>query len=1847
MNIPRQVSIKMEVDSTSVTSGTVQAGREFERFGNQAKFSADQATRSLAQVNLSVTSMVRNVAGLAVVATAVHGITSAIASVPRDAFNFSKNLEVSQVGMAGILGSMTAINGQQTQYNAALAISRDYIRKLNDDALRTAASSAELVNTFQAIMAPGLAAGMTLEQIRKLAVVGTNAVKAIGLDARQIVQEIRDLVGGGITAASSTLATALGLKDSDIAKAKASSEGLFNFLIQRMQGFEAASQAFGDTLQGRLDQMREGATRVAAAGMEPLTLAIKRAISETTALFGTFEAGKEVGLNPQLVQGVTRYAEGAAGALEATRNLVSGLWEHREAIGAVATVYTTLKISRWLTDVVAMAKAQYDVAQASRLAAVQAAAETTANTQSALSSRQKVAAYLGELEALRLLAVGKAQDAAASVAQLSATAEGITVARADVVAKLSATRAAMAQAEAQLAAARSAGALSFALALTREATQSLAAAQTRQALLVTELAVLGRQQASVQAALTAATVAQTAATNGATAATASLTAATGAASVGARGLGIAAAALGGPVGIGVLAVSGLALWLYKLKSGADEARDALHKVSRAQADLAAGRSVQDRDLNALRMQLEKARADVDEIEQRKTANPTANARKAVALAAAQTEVSKYEELISRAQERASQGTEGLTLTLSGSHQAWQKVIGDAKTASAAQEEYRQNLDASRRAFGVYKEALVKSGASADVIADAQKKQDEAERAFAQQRDKKLKEMGAASQAARDKLIDAQVEAVKRGYRLEQLTIADGIDAVDSLRKQDLISEQTAVERKRDLKIQEIDAHANAVRAELAEVKTRKDSAKEQAALNGQLQELAQQRVNVANKAARDITEIYATPQIELVRNTRQATQAIHDQVVAQEAQNAAFGKGKHELIQFTIAQLDKSIADLEATENVVPGYIKVLRELRAEQIKLRDAVAFGEGQEATKRIVEEQKRAADQTLQIWKQKAGEITDALMGGFSSVKAWVKREFANLVIRPHVSPIAGTITNALGYPGGGVAGAVSGISGLSNAGSMVSGASGIAGMAGSFGSGVATGFNSLISGGSFAGALATGGTAAAGSAAAIAAGNAASASALAAGATAAEAAAAAGSAAATATTASGTLGAALGYLGPVVAVVALLAALGQKFKGETRSGAQYGYGFDGFATNDRNGTRVAGDGVVFLEGPSGGEIAGAQVRAAINGTVSGINATLKAVGSNASLTGFQAGLETSDKGRGGVFSGGTLSTGAMFGESGKGDNYLGTLYESTSARDLNGEQALQNFSTDLLQVTIQALQAATDIPESVAKKLRGVDAEALSTDAAQALVGSINTQIAGVEGFRTAVLTLPFADLKALSFDATSQLLDMVGGLEQWTAKVGSFYQLYFTEEERAAQARTNVTDFMSNLGYASINTTDQFRQLVTGLDKTTTEGSTLYAALLNIAPAFHEVYGAVTNTLNRLNAAAKEHFAALDARSMEGSLATDATSGIDKFLGTVAQSADSLAKAQISTAQAAIQAARDAASQWRAAQGTIESAIESIRNEGLQLATPQASYAYAKAFLSQQTAAALGGDANAASAVADASKAFIEASASKSIDRIEYLRDRAIAQAQLTTVLDKTKAQVTVQEAIAAAGEKTVAQLEALNVNLSGFAGQVYELLSKGYAGADRETATEAAGKLAKATSDFAYWFSTMAEGDVTTGGQWGSGKWTRLAGDMAAYIGANGDTTYLRATDTILDVAKKNPELRAIWENQYGFKLPSYRVGTAFLPTDGPVMAHRGEKIIDPTSSAILNKYGIQVHGSGDDGATLLELRAIRKALQDSEKDRDAMKKDLLSVRETLDLWMRYALPVRTFDDQVVRTQAV
>ncbi|MCW5648348.1 MAG: hypothetical protein KIS62_01245 [Ramlibacter sp.] len=621
----------------------------------------------------------------------------------------------------------------------------------------------------------------------------------------------------------------------------------------------------------------------------------------------------------------------------------------------------------------------------------------------------------------------------------------------------------------------------------------------------------------------------------------------------------------------------------------------------------------------------------------------------------------------------------------------------------------------------------------------------------------------------------------------------------------------------------------------------------------------------------------------------------------------------------------------------------------------------------------------------------------------------------------------------------------------------------------------------------------------------------------------------------------------------------------------------------------------------------------------------------------VDGIAAGYATATKAFG--IKGGSIESGALVAVDPKGDaktalattSYLNGKLVYDRNDSLSGSDAYKDVgrSTEELQAAITEASAravlsalkASDLPAKVAEYFSTLDPLQLSAEQIQSAMDAATQANALWKAMDE--LGPGFANIGALSVELTGQLAEAAGGWDALANGVSTFYQTYYTEQERADLSLQAVTKTMTELGYANVDTMAGLRSLIEGLDLTTQEGRSLYASLIKVSPAFaavHSSIDAVSSKLATMGAAATAFFAGLDGQNMAASLSSEASAGIDKFIGSTVQT---VADAQATQAQAALNAAREAATLWGQAQNSIEAALADVRGITASLQAPSVRRSTSLATLDKATLAALAGDATSAASVGALAQQFLNASESSSVDRISYLRDRALAEAKLASVLDKTKAQVTLQEAIVTASESTVAQLQVINQTLTGFSAQVFELLSKGYQGADRDTATAAADKLAKATSDFAYWFNTTKEGDTVTGGQWGTAKWTRLAGDMASFTDSSGGVTYLRAADTILEAAKRDPELRRIWEQQYGIKLPAFAGGGDHEGGWATVGEAGAERVFMPRARIFSANDTMAMDGA--QASTVSELRGLRGDLAQARTETRRIAVELIGRSQAID----------------------
>src|SRR5690606_6899572 len=197
------------------------------------------------------------------------------------------------------------------------------------------------------------------------------------------------------------------------------------------------------------------------------------------------------------------------------------------------------------------------------------------------------------------------------------------------------------------------------------------------------------------------------------------------------------------------------------------------------------------------------------------------------------------------------------------------------------------------------------------------------------------------------------------------------------------------------------------------------------------------------------------------------------------------------------------------------------------------------------------------------------------------------------------------------------------------------------------------------------------------------------------------------------------------------------------------------------------------------------------------------------------------------------------------------------------DTSGDlgQMIENMTVDIYQTIIQAWQLGIDeFPTMIQDMLRGIDADSLGAEQAQALAAQIQAIIQQVSAFQLAVEQLPFANLRDLSFDAAAGLIAAAGGLENLNAGMTSYYQNFYSQQEQLDFAAQKMAGSFESLGLVMPDVEQgadaakaAYRGLVESLDLTSVWGQQAYATLMTLSGGFADL---VTG-LDELNGALAE------------------------------------------------------------------------------------------------------------------------------------------------------------------------------------------------------------------------------------------------------------------------------------------------------------------------------------------------------------------------------------------------------
>ncbi|WP_420465625.1 tape measure protein [Panacagrimonas sp.] len=112
------------------------------------------------------------------------------------------------------------------------------------------------------------------------------------------------------------------------------------------------------------------------------------------------------------------------------------------------------------------------------------------------------------------------------------------------------------------------------------------------------------------------------------------------------------------------------------------------------------------------------------------------------------------------------------------------------------------------------------------------------------------------------------------------------------------------------------------------------------------------------------------------------------------------------------------------------------------------------------------------------------------------------------------------------------------------------------------------------------------------------------------------------------------------------------------------------------------------------------------------------------------------------------------------------------------------------------------------------------------------------------------------------EATQELINLFGGVDQFSASLSSYYDKFFTEAEREQRLIDSLRGSFEELGYSLPGSRDGFRDIVEGLDLTTASGREAFAALMGLSDGLDQI---ISSEDARRAAQLAENQAQIDAR----------------------------------------------------------------------------------------------------------------------------------------------------------------------------------------------------------------------------------------------------------------------------------------------------------------------------------------------------------------------------------------------
>lgn len=269
------------------------------------------------------------------IAVGIKELLSQVKQLVQYGIDYNSQIEQQVLGIGSLISAVMTIEDAEgrrldgmEKLNVATAKARDLYDQIRIKAMQTTATTPELAEAFQLMVAPAAEANMTLEQMLDLSVNIVQAMKAMGLPLIQSRMEMRGLLTGEENVRMD-LMQRLQISGEIIKKMKEEGK-LFDYLMERFSMFRLAGEKQLTTFEGMKTSLKD----IFGILMADITMPIFEAVKEVMA-----DLIKDLvvidGKNIKLTEGAKAFGAQISGAF-------IGIIEHvrtfKDEYGAILTL---------------------------------------------------------------------------------------------------------------------------------------------------------------------------------------------------------------------------------------------------------------------------------------------------------------------------------------------------------------------------------------------------------------------------------------------------------------------------------------------------------------------------------------------------------------------------------------------------------------------------------------------------------------------------------------------------------------------------------------------------------------------------------------------------------------------------------------------------------------------------------------------------------------------------------------------------------------------------------------------------------------------------------------------------------------------------------------------------------------------------------------------------------------------------------------------------------------------------------------------------------------------------------------------------------------------------------------------------------------------------------------------------------------------------------------------------------------------------------------------------------------------------------------------------------------------